>query len=156
MTLPSKVSAGQRRQMIAEAAYFRAEKRGFSGGDAAEDWYAAERDVDARLRRLEIERVVGALDEALSGATRKLTALKRRLSGLSLEARAEVKKDMDRLAGLRDSLRVKLGDLRERGGEAGRKLKEEGEALAAELHTLLQRISPPSKPAARKRAKRKH
>lgn len=34
---------------IAEAAYFRAEKRGFEAGHELEDWLAAEADVDARL-----------------------------------------------------------------------------------------------------------
>jgi hypothetical protein len=32
--------------MIAEAAYLRAEQRGFSGGDSVADWLAAEKEVD--------------------------------------------------------------------------------------------------------------
>jgi hypothetical protein len=39
-----------RRQMIAEAAYFRAEKRGFQGGDPVTDWLAAEAEIDALAR----------------------------------------------------------------------------------------------------------
>ncbi len=35
-----------RRQMIAEAAYFRAEARGFAPGHELEDWLAAEQEVD--------------------------------------------------------------------------------------------------------------
>jgi rubrerythrin len=35
--------------MIEEAAYFRAERRGFTGGNAAEDWIAAEREIAALL-----------------------------------------------------------------------------------------------------------
>lgn len=35
-------SEDQRRQMIAEAAYFRAAERGFQGGDPLEDWLQAE------------------------------------------------------------------------------------------------------------------
>jgi hypothetical protein len=156
MTLPTKVSPGQRRQMIAEAAYFRAEERGFRGGDPAEDWYAAEREVDARLRRLEAEHLVGALDEALSRATRNFAALKRRMTGLSLEARSELTKDMDRLGELRDSLKLTLGDLKQRGEQAGRKLRAEGEAIATELRALLDRIASRDKPAARKRTGRRH
>jgi hypothetical protein len=156
MTLPTKVSAGQRRQMIAEAAYFRAEERGFRGGDPTEDWYAAERDVDARLRRLEAEHVIGALDEALSGATRKLAVLKRRVTGLSLEASRELTKDLDRLGELRDSLKLTLGDLKQRGEQAGRKLRAEAEAIAAELRALLDRVASRDKPAARKRTGRRH
>jgi Protein of unknown function (DUF2934) len=43
------VSADVRRGMIAEAAYLRAERRGFAPGHEEEDWYAAEKEVDARL-----------------------------------------------------------------------------------------------------------
>jgi hypothetical protein len=35
--------------MISEAAYFRAEQRGFMAGDDLADWLAAESDVDALL-----------------------------------------------------------------------------------------------------------
>jgi hypothetical protein len=43
------VGPEQRAALIAEAAYFRAEKRGFSPGNETEDWLAAEAEVDARL-----------------------------------------------------------------------------------------------------------
>jgi hypothetical protein len=42
-------SQQQRRQMIAEAAYRRAERRGFSPGSEVADWLAAEREVDFAL-----------------------------------------------------------------------------------------------------------
>jgi hypothetical protein len=38
-------SPEERRKMIEEAAYFRAERRGFTGRNAAEDWIAAEREI---------------------------------------------------------------------------------------------------------------
>ncbi|WP_198683499.1 DUF2934 domain-containing protein [Peristeroidobacter agariperforans] len=37
--------AVDRREMIATAAYFRAQKRGFEPGHELEDWYAAENDI---------------------------------------------------------------------------------------------------------------
>lgn len=40
-------------QMIAEAAYFRAERRGFHAGYDIEDWLGAEAEIMARLRELE-------------------------------------------------------------------------------------------------------
>ncbi|TAM46633.1 MAG: DUF2934 domain-containing protein [Gammaproteobacteria bacterium] len=46
------VSPEERWRMIAEAAYFRALQRGFSGGDSVEDWLVAEREVDERLMRM--------------------------------------------------------------------------------------------------------
>jgi hypothetical protein len=45
----SFVGPEQRAALIAEAAYFRAERRGFMPGHETEDWLAAEEEVDARL-----------------------------------------------------------------------------------------------------------
>lgn len=42
-------SEDARRQLIAEAAYYRAAQRGFDPGGEVEDWLAAEAEVDARL-----------------------------------------------------------------------------------------------------------
>jgi hypothetical protein len=43
---PSTAEAADRhRRMVAEAAYFLAQKRGFCGGDPQEDWYIAEREI---------------------------------------------------------------------------------------------------------------
>lgn len=53
------VSAAQRHEMVAVAAYLRAERRGFAPGCELDDWIAAERDVDAMLatlRRLGVTR----------------------------------------------------------------------------------------------------
>jgi Protein of unknown function (DUF2934) len=44
------VSAGTRRAMIEQAAYLRAERRGFAPGSEVEDWLAAEAEVDALLK----------------------------------------------------------------------------------------------------------
>jgi Protein of unknown function (DUF2934) len=43
------VSPEQRRQMIEESAYFRAEQRAFTGGDPVADWLLSEREVDELL-----------------------------------------------------------------------------------------------------------
>jgi DUF2934 family protein len=43
------VSPERRRAMIAESAYLRAERRGFAPGHEVDDWFAAEREVDALL-----------------------------------------------------------------------------------------------------------
>ena len=45
----SSSTVGQRDCMIAEAAYFRAEKRGFAEGDPMQDWLEAEREIDCML-----------------------------------------------------------------------------------------------------------
>lgn len=43
------ITAEERWNMIAENAYYRAEQRGFVGGSPAEDWSAAEAEIDAQL-----------------------------------------------------------------------------------------------------------
>ena len=48
---PTDLAVGpeERYQMIAEAAYYRAQQRGFSGGDPIQDWLEAEAEVAMRL-----------------------------------------------------------------------------------------------------------
>jgi hypothetical protein len=48
--LESGPGESERERMIALAAYFRAEKRGFLPGAEMEDWLAAEREIDALAR----------------------------------------------------------------------------------------------------------
>jgi len=48
---PPVLTSDARRAMIAEAAYLRAERRGFIPGFEEEDWLGAEREVDALLSR---------------------------------------------------------------------------------------------------------
>ncbi|MGI9234146.1 MAG: DUF2934 domain-containing protein, partial [Woeseiaceae bacterium] len=43
------VSPELRHEMIAEAAYYRAEKRSFQSGDPVADWLSCEKEVDASL-----------------------------------------------------------------------------------------------------------
>lgn len=49
----SFVGPEKRAELIAEAAYFRAESRAFAPGGETQDWLAAESEVDARLLRAE-------------------------------------------------------------------------------------------------------
>lgn len=45
-----RINHQARWHMISEAAYFKAEKRGFLGGDPAADWSEAETQIDAYLK----------------------------------------------------------------------------------------------------------
>lgn len=47
--LPNPIDAEARRMMIAQAAYFRAEKRGFAPGFEQDDWLEAEREIARML-----------------------------------------------------------------------------------------------------------
>jgi hypothetical protein len=54
---PSLLHSSESRQaLIAEAAYLRAERRGFAAGHELEDWLAGEAEVDQRL--IEVGRVI--------------------------------------------------------------------------------------------------
>ncbi len=44
-----RVSPEERRRMIEQAAYFRAQQRGFNGGDPVADWLVAEREINRML-----------------------------------------------------------------------------------------------------------
>jgi hypothetical protein len=46
---PGLIDQDLRRGLIAQAAYYRAERRGFEAGHEAEDWLAAESEVDTAL-----------------------------------------------------------------------------------------------------------
>jgi len=49
-TTHQTMTADQRQSMIQTAAYLRAEKRGFQGGNPVKDWVDAEREIDAMLK----------------------------------------------------------------------------------------------------------
>jgi phasin family protein len=51
----------QRWQMIAEAAYYRAESRGFFGGNPVEDWIEAEKEID-RTHRVDLSKVMAVFE----------------------------------------------------------------------------------------------
>ena len=140
-----KISAAQRRQMIAEAAYFRAERRGFNGGDPVKDWCEAEAEVDARLLALEEDDLEERIEEGLAAAAEKLAALKRKAGRLSATARVEWQNDLDKLAALRDELRPKFAELRAQGEQAGERMREQAERVRSELAALAQRLGAKSK-----------
>ena len=47
----TSIDSDARRRLVAAEAYFLAERRGFAAGNELEDWVAAERLVDSRLRQ---------------------------------------------------------------------------------------------------------
>ncbi len=53
-----EVSASERQQLIAKAAYYRAEKRGFTPGHELQDWLEAESEVSKMLRGRGMGRVL--------------------------------------------------------------------------------------------------
>lgn len=47
-----RIATEERHRLIAEAAYYRALKRGFEGANSMDDWLAAEAEVDQQLLSL--------------------------------------------------------------------------------------------------------
>jgi hypothetical protein len=139
MAISNKVSESQRRQMIAEAAYFRAEKKGF-GGDPVADWIEAEVEVDERVRQIENAHLIEHLEEGVAAATKRLSALKRKVSNAASEARTEWRADVEKLGKLRDALRIKVSDLRAHGAQTGHKAREQAEKLWDEINDTMQRV----------------
>jgi hypothetical protein len=112
------VTAEQRQRMIAEAAYFRAQRRGFQGGNPLEDWLAAEAEIDCLLR--------GSDGNRLSITQQELDELMARADQAQLELLAE-------------SLRIRLAERKEAGGELPRMNGADAlawEALSAALASI--------------------
>lgn len=143
MTLQRKVTSDQRRRMIAEAAYFRAERRGF-GGDPIRDWCEAEAEVDARLRQVDAQYLKG-IEDALETAGKKLASARRKAASLSASARAEWQKDVDKLAVLREALKPQLAELKEQGERAGQKLRDQAERIRGEIVDLVRHVEAKAK-----------
>jgi hypothetical protein len=145
MSSQHKVTNSQRQQMIAEAAYFRAERRGFNGGDTVRDWCEAEAEIDAQLRELEDGELVERVEEALEAAAKTLAAARRKIARLTSDARGEWERDLDKLVALRDALKPKLAELKEQGERAGRRVREQTDKIGADLSELMRRLEAKSK-----------
>jgi len=147
MESSQRTNTKQRHQRIAEAAYFRAEKRGFEGGDPVADWVDAEQEIDAEQKRAEHRRLIEDLEERLATAGNKLKSLKRKVASRTAAARAELEEDIQRLAQLRESLAKRLDEVREQGLQAGHRAWQQAEKLWLEIAEIAARYS------ARRRAK---
>lgn len=135
--IPNKVSDAQRRQMIEEAAYFRAERSGFTG-DPLADWLAAEVEVDEAISRMESAHLLEQLENGLLAAQRRIKALNKKLAA---DARAEWRDDVAKLVELKDALRDKVEDLRVQGERAGHRARHQAEKLWEEISDTMRRAA---------------
>jgi len=112
----SQVTAEQRRRMIAEAAYFRAQRRGFQDGDPIDDWLAAE---------AEVEHALAALQDSgpLSITQEELDHLMARAREAQLELRAE-------------ALRIRQQTQTDERSSDIAPANDEWEALSAEMRSM--------------------
>jgi hypothetical protein len=140
MVSEKKVSEEQRRQMVAEAAYFRAEKRGF-GVDPVADWIEAEVEVAERVREIENAQLLERLENGLAAATERVAALKKKLRRAASGARVEWRGDVEKLGELRDALSEKVKDLRTQGEHAGQTARQHAEKIWNEISDTMRRVT---------------
>jgi Protein of unknown function (DUF2934) len=90
-----RVSLEAREAMIREAAYYRAESRGFAAGHEADDWAAAEREVDTRLAEEEglIAKGREVLESAVTSVEKEFENLKTVVTAWLEEKYGSVKKN---------------------------------------------------------------
>lgn len=142
MVSARELSPAERRKLIAEAAYHRAERRGFRSGDPVLDWLDAEAEVDAKFRPGIKDRALEKLKSRVQIANLKLTELKPKIAALRKEARSEINEEIERLGELKENLDGKLAEIRVKTGHAKQKAKREAEAVWDELAALMHRIGP--------------
>jgi multidrug resistance efflux pump len=127
--------------MIAEAAYFRAQKRNFKGGDPETDWIEAEKELESGSGDPDDRQILDRIEEQVATANKKLKALRRKVSGMKAEARKEWKQDAEKLAELRDSLKKRLEEVRGLGEHSSRKAQKQAEKIWDEISDIVQRTT---------------
>ncbi len=140
MATVRKFSAEQREQMIAEAAYYRAEGRGFADGDPFLDWLDAEREIDALLNVPKAESWLKHLESQLSSGRERLTTLRQGIASKGKTARAGLKKDIEKLDEKLDSFESKLRELRDRGEKVTQRARQQAEKAWDEISELTHRL----------------
>jgi uncharacterized protein (DUF3084 family) len=141
----SGAAAERRQSMIREAAYFRAERRGFVGGNPVNDWLEAEAEIDRMLgdetgdagapgHIEQFEAQLAALDQEM----RRLVSKAREAGS---EIRTEIEGELEKLWPLRANAEEKLGELRERSAEAWDEMKKGVHGARHELNSVLSSIA---------------
>lgn len=144
-------AAEQRHHMIEEAAYYRAERRGFTGGDPMSDWLEAEAEIDHVLHE-EPSKTAGDARKAgpieqFAAQLQELDEQIGRFASKAWESQAELREELaeelEKLRPLRTVAEEKLGELRERSGEAWEEVRKgvdkAREDLSSALATLTKR-----------------
>jgi hypothetical protein len=137
--------AERRRHMIEEAAYFRAQRRSFTGGDPVADWLEAEAEVDRMLGK---EASVGAkpgsieqFEAQLKAMDEEIRRLMGKARGVQAQVRSDLQQELERLRPLRQVAEERLTELRERSGEAWEEMRKGVDRAREDLNTALSAIT---------------
>lgn len=142
----ASVTPEQRYQMIAEAAYFRAERQGFRG-NPAQDWLDAEAEIDRILHHpgkagLSPKQ---AFQQKLEAQLRELDTafdeLKLQASLAKADLRTEFEKQLEVLAAKRTTAQTKLSELSRRTEGAWEDLKGGAEKAWDDMRQTLSQIA---------------
>lgn len=145
------ITPEQRYQMIAEAAYYHAERRGFIIGDMAQDWLDAEVEIDRILQqqlgqsetpqRQAKQAFQQKLEAQLKDWDAKLDELKAKALEAKAELRADYQNQLQMLSEKRATVQAKLQELRLRTEDAWEDLKGGTEKAWDEMRKTLDQIA---------------
>lgn len=143
-----QVTPEQRYHMVAEAAYFIAERRSFNGGDPAQDWLEAEAEVERILQSggkasgmTPKQAFQTALEAQLKELDARLEELKLKSSLAKLELRSEYEKQLEMLSSKRAIAQSKLNELRQRAEGAWEDLRGGTEKAWEDMREALDRLA---------------
>jgi hypothetical protein len=137
------VSRAQRQHMIEEAAYYRAQQRGFAAGDPMRDWLDAETEIDRMLTQQSSARLgpIEQFETQLRAFDADLQRLKARARDAGVDLRAQVEREVQRLQPVRAAAEEKLNELRERSSHAVDEVLRRVNTAREEMANTLQRLS---------------
>jgi hypothetical protein len=136
----------ERHRMIAEEAYYRAQRRGFHGGDPLQDWLAAEAEIERRLGRRNAGSAPGngfveQLESRLEHWDAEIERLMARAREAQAELRAEIEEEMRRLQPMREAAEQKLTELRRLSGAALQDIRQGADIAWEELSDALKSLT---------------
>lgn len=127
-TPPPAVTAEERRRIVAEMAYFRAERRGFRGGDPLEDWLAAEAEVERMLGPGQ-----GQREEELSAYKKVYEQVRHRLERVQGRIHADT---------LKKALEQATADVKEAGEHAASTVNKVARAVRKDMAGAADKLGP--------------
>jgi len=137
----------KRREMVAVAAYYHAERRGFLSGDELGDWLEAEAEIEHLLEAQPGDdpqpsakhRFQQELEAQLAEWDAKLGELKAKARDAKTEIRAEFEVQLEALACKRALAQEKLQELRQHGEWAWEDLKDTADKAWSDLRESIKR-----------------
>jgi hypothetical protein len=141
---PAGIDPALRHQMIATAAYYRAERCGFDNRETERNWYAAEHEVERMLQDAADDQDIVRLEALLSEWDARFEELQARVAKAAAKSRAAYRKQLQAIADKRGLLTDRLEQLRQHGGalwgdfrraveQGWEEIRQETEHLAARL-----------------------